>query len=83
MISQYWFSFLNNLGSWPCERNMETVNIFDDLDGKGLDIGHDGEYIFQNGNIIRLNIYPKNWECTWSRLLRNIIDVRNGEKNKK
>ena len=37
---------------------METVNIFDDLDGKGLDIGHDGEYTFQNGNIIRLNIYP-------------------------
>ena len=83
MISQYWFSFLNNLGSWPCERNMETVYIFDDWDGKGLDIGLDGEYIFQNGNIIRLNIYPKNWERTWSRLLRNIIDVRNGEKNKK
>ena len=59
MISQYWFSFLNNLGSWPCERNMETVNIFDDLDGKGLDIGHDGESTFQNGNIIRLIIYPK------------------------
>ena len=58
MISQYWYRFLNNLGSWPCERNMETVNIFDDLDGKGLDIGHDGEYIFQNGNVIRLNIYP-------------------------
>jgi hypothetical protein len=45
---------------------MESVNIFDDLDGKGLDIGHDGEYIFQNSNVIRLNIYPKNWECKWS-----------------
>jgi len=30
------------------------------LDGKGLDIGHDGESTFQNGNIIRLIIYPKN-----------------------
>jgi len=39
---------------------METVNIFGDFDGKGLDIGHDGESTFQNGNIIRLIIYPKN-----------------------
>jgi hypothetical protein len=39
---------------------MGTVNIFDDLDGKGLDIGHDGEATFKNGNIIRLIIYPKN-----------------------
>ena len=37
---------------------METVNIFDDLDGKDLDLSHEGEYTFQNGNIIRLNIYP-------------------------
>ena len=49
---------------------MESVNIFDDLDGKGLDIGHNGDYSFKNKNVIKLNIYPG----------ENIDIVANGER---
>ena len=37
---------------------MESVEIFDNIRGEGLDIGHDGEYTLQSDNITRLNIYP-------------------------
>ena len=60
MISRIWYKFLNNLGKWPCDRNMKSIEIFDGLYGKGLDIGHDGEYTFKSDNITRLNIHPGN-----------------------
>ena len=37
---------------------MESVDIFDNIHGKGLDIGHNGDYSFDNNNVIKLNIYP-------------------------
>jgi SAM-dependent methyltransferase len=58
MISRLWYNFLKNIGKWPCARNMESIEIFNGLYGKGLDIGHDGEYTFKSDNITRLNIYP-------------------------
>ena len=58
MISRLWYYYLKNLGKWPCARNMESIEIFNGLYGKGLDIGHDGEYTFKSDNITRLNIYP-------------------------
>ena len=58
MISHLWYEILKNLGKWPCARNMESIKIFNGLYGKGLDIGHDGEYTLQSDNITRLNIYP-------------------------
>tara|TARA_B100001250_G_scaffold380638_1_gene372244 strand:- start:3994 stop:4665 length:672 start_codon:yes stop_codon:yes gene_type:complete len=56
-LSRFWYKFLNHLGSFPSPRNMQTVEIFDDLKGKGLDIGHLGDYSFKNNNVIRLNIH--------------------------
>ncbi len=57
MISRLWYKFFKNLGKWPCARNMESIEIFNGLYGRGLDIGHDGEYTLQSDNITRLNIY--------------------------
>ena len=37
---------------------MESVKIFDNIQGKGLDIGHNGDYSFKNDNVTKLNIYP-------------------------
>ena len=37
---------------------MELVDIFDNNHGKGLDIGHNGDYSFDNNNVIILIIYP-------------------------
>ena len=54
---KFYHRLLNYIGKWPCDRNMETIQIFDEIQGTGLDIGHDGEYNFKNGNVIRLNIY--------------------------
>ena len=58
MIAQLWYRFLSHLGEWPCKRNMESVKIFDNIQGKGLDIGHNGDYSFKNDNVTKLNIYP-------------------------
>ena len=69
MISQFWYRFLSHLGEWPCKRNMESVKIFDNIQGKGLDIGHNGDYSFKNDNVTKLNIYPG----------ENIDIVANGE----
>ena len=52
-----WYSFNKNLGSFPSKRNMITVDIFDSIAGKGLDIGYDGTYEFSSDSITRLNIY--------------------------
>ena len=57
-LSHFWYKFLNQLGSFPSARNMLTVEIFDDLKGKGLDNGHLGDYSFKNKDVIRLNIHP-------------------------
>ena len=57
-LSHFWYKFLNQLGSFPSARNMLTVEIFEDLKGKGLDIGHLGDYSFKNKDVIRLNIHP-------------------------
>ena len=57
-LSHFWYKFLNQLGSFPSARNMLTVEIFDDLKGKGLDISHLGDYSFKNKDVIRLNIHP-------------------------
>ena len=37
---------------------MESVKIFDNIQGKGLDIGYNGDYSFKNDNVTKLNIYP-------------------------
>jgi len=58
MFSVLWYKFLKEVGGLPKERNMLTVEMFDNLQGEGLDIGHDGNYSFKNGNVVRLNIYP-------------------------
>lgn len=57
-LSHFWYKILNQLGSFPSARNMLTVEIFDNLKGKGLDIGHLGDYSFKNKDVIRLNIHP-------------------------
>jgi hypothetical protein len=56
-FSWVWYKFNNHLGSFPSKRNMKTIEIFDSIIGTGLDIGHDGNYSFKNGNVVRLNIY--------------------------
>ena len=56
-LSWVWYSFNKRLGSFPSKRNMITVEIFDSIAGKGLDIGHDGTYEFSSDSITRLNIY--------------------------
>ena len=58
ILSRPWYKLLAHLGKFPSERNMLTVEIFDDLRGKGLDIGHLGDYSFKNKDVIRLNIHP-------------------------
>jgi len=58
LFSTKWYEFLNILGEFPNNRNMKTVEIFDELEEKGLDIGHDGNYILKNGNVGRFNIHP-------------------------
>jgi len=57
MLSLAWYKFLKKVGSFPNDRNMSTINLFDSLKGKGLDIGHDGRYNFKNGNVVRMNIH--------------------------
>ena len=57
MLGALWYKFLREVGGLPKERNMLTVEIFDSIEGKGLDIGHDGNYGFKNGDVVRLNIY--------------------------
>ena len=57
-LSHFWYKTLKHLGSFPWVRNMLTVELFDDLKGKGLDIGHLGDYSFKNKDVIRLNIHP-------------------------
>ena len=57
-LSHVWYKFLTQLGSFPNNRNMMTVNIFDEIEGKGLDIGHLGNYSFKNNDVVRLNIHP-------------------------
>ena len=58
ILSRLWYKLLAHIGKFPSERNMLTVAIFDDLKGKGLDIGHLGDYSFKNKDVIRLNIHP-------------------------
>ena len=56
-LSHYWYKFLTLLGRFPNNRSMMTVDIFDELEGKGLDIGHLGNYSFKNNDVVRLNIH--------------------------
>tara|TARA_B100000029_G_scaffold510451_1_gene601962 strand:+ start:524 stop:1177 length:654 start_codon:yes stop_codon:yes gene_type:complete len=58
ILSRFWYKALMHLGKFPSGRNMLTVEIFDDLKGKGLDIGHLGNYSFKNRGVVRLNIHP-------------------------
>lgn len=58
ILSRFWYKALTHLGKFPSGRNMLTVEIFDDLKGKGLDIGHLGNYSFKNRGVVRLNIHP-------------------------
>ena len=58
MLGRLWYKLLNTLGEFPNSRNMVMVELFDNISGKGLDIGHDVNYFFKNNNVVTLNIIP-------------------------